>query len=98
MTIITIMARAPISMRIVATQERSWLIALLTRLPRPCGKRLTMLANRMMEIPFPMPNSVICSPSHMTSAEPAVKVITMTMAAQTAGASDTMIPLRLISK
>lgn len=47
----------------------------------------------MMEIPFPMPNSVICSPSHMTSAEPAVKVITMTMAAQTAGASDTMIPL-----
>ena len=33
-------------------------------------------------MPLPMPNSVICSPSHMTKAEPAVKLSTMTMAAQ----------------
>ena len=46
------------------------------------GPRDTMPANRMMEMPLPMPNSVICSPSHMTKAEPAVKVKTMTMAAQ----------------
>ena len=42
------------------------------------GIREMMEANRMMEIPLPMPNSVICSPSHMMNAEPAVKVSTMT--------------------
>ena len=42
-----------------------------------------MLANRMIEIPLPMPNSVICSPSHMMSAEPEVKVRMITIAAQT---------------
>ena len=41
-----------------------------------------MLANRIMEIPLPMPNSVICSPSHMISAEPEVKVRMMTIADQ----------------
>ena len=46
------------------------------------GRRETMLANRIMEIPFPMPNSVICSPSHMISAEPEVKVRITTMATQ----------------
>ena len=45
------------------------------------GKRATMLVNRMIEMPFPMPNSVICSPSHMMRAEPEVNVSTMTMAA-----------------
>ena len=49
------------------------------------GTRERIPANRMMEMPLPMPNSVICSPSHMTKAEPAVKQSTMTMAAQTPG-------------
>ena len=47
------------------------------------GKRETMDAKRIMEIPFPMPNSVICSPIHMTSALPAVKVRMITIACQT---------------
>ena len=46
------------------------------------GTRETMPAKRMMEMPLPMPNSVICSPSHMTKAEPAVKDTMMTMPAQ----------------
>ena len=37
----------------------------------------------MMEMPLPMPNSVICSPSHMIRAEPEVKVRMMTIAVQT---------------
>ena len=46
------------------------------------GKRDTMLTNRMIEIPFPIPNSVICSPSHIRRVEPTVNVATMTIAAQ----------------
>ena len=37
------------------------------------GTRDRMPANRMMEIPLPIPNSVICSPIHMTKEEPAMK-------------------------
>ena len=33
-----------------------------------------------MEIPLPIPFSLICSPSHMTSAVPATKQAMMTMA------------------
>ena len=51
---------------------------LVTRLMTLSGIREMMLANRIMEMPLPMPNSVICSPSHMTRAEPAVKARTMT--------------------
>ena len=39
-----------------------------------------MLANRIMEMPLPIPNSVICSPSHITRAEPAVKARMITTA------------------
>ena len=46
------------------------------------GRRETMLANRMIEMPFPMPNSVICSPSYMIRAEPEVKVRITTIAAR----------------
>ena len=42
------------------------------------GNRETMPANRMMEMPLPMPNS----PSHIRKAEPAVKEITMTVPTQ----------------
>ena len=60
------------------------------------GKRLTMLAKRMMEMPLPMPNSVICSPSHMMSAEPEVKVMMMTIAAQMPLPSSVSRPLFLM--
>ena len=46
------------------------------------GIRDRMPPNRMMEIPFPIPNSVTCSPIHMTKEEPATKDTMMTKAAQ----------------
>ena len=52
-------------------------------LPTMLGMRDRMPANRMMEIPLPIPNSVICSPIHMTKEEPAMKETMMTRAAQT---------------
>ena len=39
-----------------------------------------------------MPNSVICSPSHMIRAEPEVKVRMMTIAAQTPSPSEVRKP------
>ena len=42
-----------------------------------------IFANRIMEMPLPIPNSVICSPSHITKAEPAVKDRMMTTAGRT---------------
>ena len=53
------------------------------------GPRATMPANRMMEMPLPTPNSVICSPSHITKAEPAVKAAMITMAGHTPSAEIT---------
>ena len=38
------------------------------------GSPTTMPAKMMREMPFPMPRSVICSPSHMTKAVPVVRV------------------------
>ena len=42
-----------------------------------------MPANRMMEIPLPIPNSVICSPIHITKEEPAMKDTMITSAGHT---------------
>ena len=47
----------------------------------PLGIRERMPAKSRIEIPLPMPFSLICSPSHIISAEPAVKTSTMTIAA-----------------
>ena len=47
------------------------------------GTRDRIPANRMMEMPLPIPNSVICSPIHITKEEPAMKDAMMTRAAQT---------------
>ena len=47
------------------------------------GTRDKIPANRMMEIPLPIPNSVTCSPIHITKEEPAMKEIMMTSAAHT---------------
>ena len=39
------------------------------------GRRTTMPAKMISEMPLPMPFSEICSPSHMISAVPVVSVI-----------------------
>ena len=41
------------------------------------GRRATMPAKMMSEMPLPMPRSVMRSPSHMMKAVPAVRVITV---------------------
>ena len=41
------------------------------------GPRQTIPAKMISEIPLPIPFSVICSPSHMMKAVPAVSVITV---------------------
>ena len=41
------------------------------------GRPTTMPAKMISEMPLPMPRSVICSPSHMTKAEPVVRVSTV---------------------
>ena len=41
------------------------------------GRRTTIPAKMMSEIPFPMPRSVICSPSHMMKIVPVVSVRTV---------------------
>ena len=51
------------------------------------GMRERMPANRMMEIPLPTPNSVTCSPIHITKEEPATKEMIMTRACQTVGSA-----------
>ena len=82
-TIRTMIAIAPRNIS-TATHQRRLPLAMLRMLVKMAvGKREMMLANRIMEMPLPMPNSVICSPSHMISAEPEVKVRMMTIAAQT---------------
>ncbi len=45
----------------------------------PAGKALTMPAKMISEVPLPMPDSVICSPSHMMNTVPVVRVKTVTM-------------------
>ena len=40
------------------------------------GSPATMPEKMMREIPFPIPRSVICSPSHIRNAVPAVRVMT----------------------
>ena len=56
-----------------------------------------MLAKRITEMPLPTPNSVICSPIHMMRAEPAMKVMMMTIAGQMPEPSVVSMPSRFIS-
>ena len=62
----------------------------------PRGMPTTMPQKMMSEMPLPMPRSVICSPSHMTSTEPAVKVIMVTMRNSQPGCSTTGVPAGLV--
>ncbi len=43
------------------------------------GRRATMPAMMISEMPLPIPRSVICSPIHITNIEPAVTVTTVMM-------------------
>ena len=65
--------------------EASWL-----------GNLDTMLMNRITEMPFPIPNSVICSPSHISRQEPAQKEATITIAGQIPVASAVSVPFVFI--
>ena len=76
------MARAPRYIRAATHQGREPAMTLRMVLRMLTGRRETMLENRIIEMPFPMPNSVICSPSHMIRAEPEVKVRITTIAAR----------------
>ena len=94
-TISAMIASAPIYISSATHHWRFPPITLLMVLAMLVGKRETIPANRIMEIPFPMPYSVICSPSHITSAEPEVNVSTITIAAHTLErASATSRPLQ----
>ena len=44
------------------------------------GILATIPANKIMEMPLPIPLLLICSPSHINKAAPAVKVNTITIA------------------
>ena len=92
-TMSTMSSRAPRYISTKTHQARSPLATLLIWRMMEFGKRATMLTNRMIEMPLPMPNSVICSPSHMMRAEPDVKVRMMTMAAQTLWAKSALMRL-----
>ena len=52
------------------------------------GKRTTMPAKMISDIPLPIPRSVICSPSHMMNAVPAVSVIIVIRMKPIPGLSD----------
>ena len=45
--------------------------------PNAAGNRATIPAKMINEMPFPIPRSVICSPSHIKKPVPAVKVMTV---------------------
>ena len=49
-----------------------------TRLLTSDGIREMIPANRIIEMPLPMPNWSICSPIHIRKEAPAMKVMTMT--------------------
>ena len=71
---------------IIRIAETMPLVPVWNRLPRvrmSDGPRDTMPANRMIEMPLPIPFWVMCSPIHIISAVPAVKVIMIVTAART---------------
>ena len=45
--------------------------------PIAAGRPATMPAKMIIEMPLPMPRSVICSPSHMRNIVPVMSVITV---------------------
>ena len=77
-TMKTMIARMPTTSRIAVYHLRVPFERDVTMLLTSCGIRETIPANRIMEIPLPMPNSLICSPIHIRKDAPAVKVRTIT--------------------
>ena len=77
-TMTTSSSATPTSSRMARYHFRVPLARPVIRAPTCMGTREMMPANRIMEMPLPMPSLSICSPSHITRQAPPVKVITMT--------------------
>lgn len=58
---------------LIAPVETNW-----NKLLTAAGRPATIPAKMMMEIPFPIPLSVICSPSHIKNMVPVTREITQT--------------------
>ena len=56
------------------------------------GKRATMPAKMISEMPLPTPRLVICSPIHISRIVPPVSVITAVMRKKKPGIDDTTLP------
>ena len=69
-----------------------------TMLDTIVGTRERMPAKRIMEMPLPTPNSVTCSPIHMTKEEPAMKDTMITRAGQMPSAPGASRSYRFIRK
>ena len=69
--------------------RRAW----LSRVTMPPGRRATMLAKMISEVPLPTPRLVICSPSHITNIVPPVRVTTVE--AMKNGTGRSTMPLEL---
>ena len=57
--------------------RKGFVCSLVWVLTLAAGNLQTIPAKIINDIPLPMPRSVICSPSHMIKAVPAVRVITV---------------------
>ncbi len=66
--------------------------------PMICGNRATMPAKMISEMPLPTPRLVICSPIHIKSMVPPVKVITAPMRKKRPGWITTEWPLETCSR
>ena len=60
---------------------------------RPCGRRLTIEAKIISEMPLPMPRWVISSPIHISRIVPAVSEITIRKTCGTSNWSMTAVPV-----
>ena len=61
--------------------------------PIYCGKRATMPAKMISEMPLPTPRLVICSPIHISRIVPPVSVMTAGHAEEQSGLDDDMAPV-----
>ena len=89
-----------IPIMIIRIAETMPLVPVWNRLPSvrmSDGPRETIPANRMIEMPLPIPFWVMCSPIHMISAVPAVKVIIIVTAARTPVLTEKLPPKPLRS-
>ena len=77
----------------IGPQASVWIFWI--RPPMPRGRPATMPVKISRLMPLPMPRSVICSPSHMMNAVPAVSVITVIRMKPAPGFSTTPCLVRM---